>query len=68
MMGYGPNVTDLFREAATYVGRILKGARSTELPIQRPTVFRLAVNLKTARALGITIVPAFLARADTVIQ
>jgi putative tryptophan/tyrosine transport system substrate-binding protein len=68
LMGYGPNVTDLFREAATYVDRILKGARPAALPIQRPAVFKLAVNLKTAKALGLTIASSFLARADMIIQ
>jgi putative ABC transport system substrate-binding protein len=68
LMGYGPNLTDLFRQAANYVDRILKGARAADLPIQRPAVFRLAVNLKTAKALGLTIASSFLARADKIIQ
>lgn len=58
----------MFRQAASYVDRILKGARPADLPIQRPAIFRLRVNLKTAKTLGIAIAPAFLARADTVIQ
>jgi len=67
-MGYGPNLTDLFRQAANYVARILKGARPVDLPIQRPAVFRLVVNLKTAKTLGLTIPPSLLLRADQVIE
>jgi putative ABC transport system substrate-binding protein len=68
LMGYGPDVTDLFRQAATYVDRILKGARPADLPIQRPAVFKLIVNVKTAKALGLTIPPSLLQRADEIIQ
>jgi putative tryptophan/tyrosine transport system substrate-binding protein len=68
LMGYGPNLPDLFRRAADYVDRILKGARAADLPIQRPAVFKLAVNLKTAKVLGITIPESLLVRADEVIQ
>jgi putative ABC transport system substrate-binding protein len=68
LMGYGPNLPDLFRQAATYVDRILKGTRPADLPIQRPVVFKLAVNMKTVKALGLTIAPSFLARADKIIE
>jgi putative ABC transport system substrate-binding protein len=67
-MGYGPNLTDLFRQAASYVDRILKGARPADLPIQRPAVFKLAVNMNTVKALGLAIGPSLLQRADQVIE
>ena len=68
LLGYGPNLAELFRQAARYVDRVVKGARPADLPIERPSRFQLIVNLKTAKALGLTIPPSLLQRADQVIE
>ena len=68
LMSYGPNRPDLYRRTATYVDKILKGAKPADLPVEQPTRFKLVLNLKTARALHLTIPRSFLIRADQVIQ
>ena len=67
-MSYGPNLPDLYRRAAEFADKILRGAKASDIPVEQPTKFDLVINLKTAKELGLTVPPGLLAMADEVIE